>query len=310
MITILGAGGPIANQLASMLAAAGRPFRLVGRNPKPLPGGEVFVADMCDPAQAISAVAGSDIVFLLIGLKYDVAVWRESWPRVMANTIEACKRAGARLVFFDNVYMYGKVDGPMTEETPYRPSSKKGEVRAQIATSLMEEVKGGRLQALIARAADFYGPGAAHGVPDILVLGPMAKGQTPSWLANADVPHSLTFTPDAARGLLMLADSNAAWNQVWHLPTAPQPPTGRQFVEMAAEAFGTTPKVRVLRPWMLRLVGLFSSDVRESGEMLYQFEAPYLFDSSKFARQFGFAGTPYRDGVRRVAESLKTAAAR
>src|ERR1700683_1982549 len=158
MMTILGAGGPSGNELAKLQAADNTPFRLVGRNPKPVAGGALFPADLADRDQTIQAVAGSTVVHLLAGLKYDLGVWRELWPRIMANAIEACKRAGARLIFFDNVYMYGKVAGPMTENTPYAPCSKKGEIRAKIATALMNEVQGGGLRAMIARAADFYGP--------------------------------------------------------------------------------------------------------------------------------------------------------
>ena len=302
---ILGAGGPIANELAVILAAKNTPFRLVGRNPKPLTGAEVFPADLSDREQTLAAVSGSSVVYLLVGLKYDLAVWRALWPRIMANTIEACKRAQAKLIFFDNVYMYGRVDGPMTEQTPYAPCSKKGVVRAQVATALMDEVKAGNLTAMIARSADFYGPRTGHGVPNVLVFEPFAKGTTASWLVNASVPHSLTFTPDAARGVAMLAERESAWNQVWHLPTAPNPPTGKGIIEMAAAAFGVGPKYRVLSRPLLSVVGLFNPPVRESYEMLYQSDAPYLFDSTKFTKEFGFAGTPYSEGIRITADSYR-----
>ena len=223
----------------------------------------------------------------------------------MANTIEACKRAQAKLIFFDNVYMYGKVNGPMTEETPYDPCSKKGQIRAGIATTLMNEVKAGNLNAMIARSADFYGPKTQNGVPNVLVFEPLAKGSKASWLGNARAPHSLTFTPDAARGLALLADRDSAWNQVWHLPTAPAPPTGKEFIEMAAKEFGVAPKYRVLSRPMLRVAGWFNPLVRESYEMLYQSDSPYLFDSTKFATEFGFAGTPYPEGIRIAADSYK-----
>ena len=192
------------------------------------------------------------MVHLLVGLKYDLRVWQELWPRIMANTIEACKRAQASLVFFDNVYMYGKVNGPMTEETPYAPCSKKGQIRAGIATTLMNEVTAGNLNAMIARSADFYGPKTQNGVPNVLVF---EQGSKASWLVNARAPHSLTFTPDAARGLALLADRDSAWNQAWHLPTAPAPPTGKEFIEMAAKEFGVAPKYRVLSRPMLRVAG-------------------------------------------------------
>jgi nucleoside-diphosphate-sugar epimerase len=310
LTTILGAGGPIGNELAAIFASKNTPVRLVGRNPKPVAGAQTFVADLSDREQTFQAVSGSTVVCLVAGLKYDLAVWRELWPRIMANTIDACKRAQAKLVFFDNVYIYGKVDGPMTEQTPAAPCSKKGAVRAEIATELMDQVKAGNLTALIARSADFYGPNTKNGVPNVLVLEPFAKGATASWLANAAVPHSLTFTPDAARGVAMLAERESAWNQVWHLPTASNPPTGREFIELAAAAFGVRPKYRVLSRPLLRVAGLFDPVVRESYEMLYQSDAPYVFDSTKFATEFGFAGTPYPEGIRIAADSYRSSAAR
>ena len=203
----------------------------------------MFAADLADREQTIRAVAGSTVVHLLVGLKYDLGVWQELWPRIMANTIEACKRAEAKLIFFDNVYMYGKVAGPMTENTPYAPCSKKGEIRAKIATALMNEVQAGSLSAMIARSADFYGPDTQNGVPNVLVFEPFAKGAKASWLVNAAVPHSLTFIPDAARGVAMLADRESAWNQVWHLPTAPDPPTGKEFIAMAAKRIRRGPQI-------------------------------------------------------------------
>ncbi len=305
MTTILGAGGPIGTELAKILAAKGTPFRLVSRNPKPFLGAELQAADLVDEHQAIEAVAGSDLVYLLVGLKYDAAVWQELWPRIMSNTIEACKRARARLIFFDNVYMYGKVDGRMTEDTRYAPCSKKGRIRAKIATQLMEQVRAGDLTAMIARSADFYGPVTENGVPNVLVFKAFARRTRASWLVNATVPHSLTFTPDAARGIAMLAERGSAWNQVWHLPTAPNPLTGREFIETAAAEFGVAPKYRVLSRPMLRVAGWFNPLVRESYEMLYQNDSPYLFDSSKFAKEFGFAGTPYQEGIRIAAKSYQ-----
>ncbi len=306
MITILGAGGSIGNELAPLLAASGRKFRLVGRQPRAIFGGESYAADLTDSEQTAKAVEGSEVAVLAAGLKYDARVWAELWPRIMMNSVEACKRAGARLVFVDNVYMYGRVEGAMTEESPVAPCSKKGEIRARIAAALMEEVKRGALTAMIARSADFYGPGRVNGAPNLLVLEALAKGSTPAWLGNAQVPHSLTYTPDAARGVAMLTESESAWNQVWHLPTAAPAPTGAEFIAMAARAFARAPKYRVYGKPMLRMVGWFNADVRESLEMAYQNQASYLFDSSKFARAFGFAGTPYEEGVRRACEWLQS----
>jgi len=305
MITILGAGGAIGNELVKVLSAEHQPFRLVGRSPKAAPGAsETLAADLTDRDQTVRAVAGSSVVYLLVGLRYDLKVWQEMWPRIMGNTIEACKRAGAKLLFFDNVYMYGKVSGPMTEETPFNPCSKKGEIRAKIATTLVNEWKSGFLTAMIARSADFYGPDTQNAVPNLLVFEPFAKKRKASWLVNDAVPHSLTYTPDAAQSLLQLAERTAAWNQTWHVPTTPNPLTGKEFVALAAKESGAAPKYRVLSRSMLRIAGWFDPLVAESYEMLYQNDSPYLFDSGKFTREFGFAGTPYADGIRTTAASF------
>jgi len=306
MLTILGAGGAVGNQLVKLLAAKNRPFRLVGRNPRATPSAtETVAADVTDRDQTVRAVAGSDVVHLLVGLKYDRRVWQDMWPRIMSNTIEACKRAGAKLIFFDNVYMYGKVSGAMTEETAFNPCSHKGEIRAKIATMLIDEWKSGSVTAMIARSADFYGPDAQNAVPNLLVFQPLARNRKASWLVNDAVPHSFTYTPDAAQSLMQLAQRPNAWNQTWHVPTTPDPLTGKEFVALAAKAIGVLPRHRLLSRPMLRIAGWFDPLVAESYEMLYQSDRPYLFDSSKYAREFGFAGTPYVDGIRTTAAAFK-----
>src|SRR5580704_1558967 len=306
MVTILGAGGAIGSELVKELTARNEPIRLVSRNPKLVPGAaEAVAADLSNLDDTVRAVSGSRVAFLLVGLKYDITVWRSLWPRIMRNAIEAAKRANARLVFFDNVYMYGKVEGVMTEQTPFRPCSKKGEIRAQIATMLLNEMKMGNLSALIARSADFYGPHARTGLPDVLVFDKLAKGAKAGWFVNDSVKHSFTFTPDAARSLILLADNESAWDQTWHVPTAPDPPTGKQFIELAAREFGTQPKYRVLTRPMLWLAGWFDTTVRESYEMLYQYESEYIFDSTKFAKAFRFQPTSYAEGVRRTAQAYR-----
>lgn len=144
--TILGAGGVIADTLTPELISRQIPVRLVSRHPKaPLPGTTTVAADLTDASQALQAITGSSIVYLCIGLPYNYSIWRQQWPRIMDNTISACQKTNARLIFFDNVYMYGKTDGPMTEETPYDPSSRKGDLRARLATQVMSEVRKGNI---------------------------------------------------------------------------------------------------------------------------------------------------------------------
>jgi len=310
-VAILGAGGAIGSELLKQLAGRKLRIRLVGRYPKMISGAaEVVAADLSDPDATLKAISGSSVAYLVAGLKYDLKLWREVWPRIMQNTIEAAKCAKARLVFLDNVYMYGKVNGVMTEDTPFHPSSKKGEVRAQIATMLLNEMKNGTLRALIARAADFYGPNTSTGIPNVLVFDNMAKDKKAMWLMNDSRKHSLSFTLDIARSLVLLANTESAWNQTWHVPTAPNPPSGKEFIRMAADEFHVAPKYRVLNRAMVWGAGWFDSNIREVYEMLYQYDSDYVFDSTKFTRAFGLQPTTYAEGIHITAQSYPRAAQR
>ena len=301
MHTILGAGGVIGNELTRELLARGEKVRCASRRARPHPGAaEVVGADLTDAAQTLAAVQGSRVVYLVAGLAYRTAVWEEQWPRVMRNVIGACQHTGARLVFFDNVYMYGRVAGAMTEATPFNPCSRKGEVRARIATQLLEAIKAGTVTALIARAADFYGPRCATSVVNLLVVDRLAAGSPALWMVNDRVPHSLTWTPDAARGVALLAATESAWNQTWHLPTAAPAQTGAGIVAAVAQALGVPAKHMTAGRMMLRALSLFNADIRSSLEMLYQNEFPYEFDSTKFNRAFGFTPTAYAEGIRQA----------
>ena len=302
--TILGAGGAVADALTRELLQHRLPVRLVSRHPAPRTDVTCLAADLTDPAQALQAVTGSAVVYLCVGLKYDFRIWRRDWPRIINNTIAACERTQAKLIFFDNVYMYGRVEGPMTEETPYDPSSRKGDLRARLATQIMSEVRKGNITAIIARAADFYGPGTGKtSIPDVLVFQRLLKGQRPQWLINAATLHSLTYVPDTARALVLLGTDTNSWNQVWHLPTAAPAITGEAFIKEAARILGKQPSCQLLPAWMIRLGGLFDRTTAELYEMLYQYAYDYQFDSTKFEKAYNFTPTSYEEGIKTTALS-------
>ena len=306
MQTILGANGAIGVELAKSLPQYTDRIMLVSRTPKKVnPNDEVVSADLTIAEQTRKAVEGSEIAYLTAGLKYDISVWRSQWPVIMENVIEACKKHNTKLVFFDNVYMYGKVDGWMTEETPVHPTSKKGEVRVLIAEMLMNEVKKGNLQALIARSADFYGNNTATSVVGMLVFENLKKGKKAQWLINDRAKHSQTYVPDAGKATALLGNSANAYNQVWHLPTDRNALTGKEFIEKVAKEFGVEPRYSILSKWMLQMAGLFNVVIRESIEMLYQSASDYLFDSSKFERTFSFKTTTYEEGIRETVRYLR-----
>ncbi len=301
--TILGANGTIATELIPILQSSGEKIRLVSRNPKKIDGTEIIAADVLNREQVFQAVKGSDIVYLLVGLQYSIKVWRTSWPAIMRNTIDACKTYNAKLVFFDNVYMYGKVKGKMTESTPFNPCSEKGKVRAEIDEMLLKEMKSGSLKAIIAKAADFYGPRATNtSGPYIMIFDRLKKGKSAQCFMNANQIHTYTFTPDAARGLYMLAITESAYGQTWHLPSALPAITVNDFITIAAKYMNVKAKVQVLPKWLVSIVGLFVPIMKEMNEMLYQNEFPYEFDSSKFEKAFQFKPTSYEEGIRQTVE--------
>jgi nucleoside-diphosphate-sugar epimerase len=306
MQTILGAGGPIGNELAKALTKYTSEIRLVSRKPEKVnPTDELVVADLLKPEEVKKAVQGSTVVYLTAGLPYSLKVWKESWPKIMGNVIDACKAYQTRLVFFDNIYMYGPdfLNG-MTEETPIVPPSKKGKVRAKIADMLMDEVKKGGLTALIARAADFYGPG--HQNTSMLtetVIKPLSKGKKANWLSSVNYKHSFTYTPDAGKATALLGNTEDAYNQVWHLPTAANPFTGKEWIGAVAREMGVGAKYQSAPKAIVWLAGLFIPVMKEMVEMMYQYDRDYVFDSSKFEGRFGFKPTPYIDGIKEVIAS-------
>ena len=304
MQTILGANGVIANNVAKCLPHYTDKIRLVSRHPKKVnPSDELRAADLLDKDQTSSAVEGSEVVYLTAGLTYNTATWRKQWPLIMSNVIEACKKHKAKLVFFDNVYCYGRVNGWMTEETPIRPSSKKGEVRAAIANKILDEVKQGNVTALIARAPDFYGPHSPLSFLNVMVFENYAKGKKAQLMISDQYKHSLIYTPDAGQATALLGNTPSAFNQVWHLPTDSNPLTMKEIAGLAAVEFGAKPSYMILQRWMLQMAGLFSGVIKESVEMLYQNDSDYLFSSSKFDKAFDFKTTRYREGIVETAKA-------
>jgi nucleoside-diphosphate-sugar epimerase len=306
MQTILGSTGIIGTELAKALIQYTDKIRLVSRNPKRVnPTDQIVVADLLNPQQVLTSVEGSEVVYLTVGLEYKIRVWQSQWPVIMQNVIEACKIHKAKLVFFDNVYAYGLVKGWMKEDTLINPTSKKGEVRAQIAQMIMSEVERGHLDAIIARAADFYGPNTPLSFATVTVFHNLKKGKTAQWFIDENKKHSMTYTPDAGKATALLGNTNSAYNQVWHLPTDKNVLTGKEFIGLAAKLFGVEPKYSILKKWMVQIVGYFIPVVKESWEMLYQNEYDYLFDSTKFEKTFNFKPTSYPDGIAETVKSMR-----
>lgn len=306
MQTIIGSGGAIGVELAKALTEYTNDIRLVSRNPKKVNSTDnLFPADVTNFQELEKAVKGSEVVYVTVGFPYSYTIWNEKWPKFIADLIGICQNESCKLVFFDNIYMYGEehLNG-MTEETPINPPSKKGVIRKEIAQMILDGVKAGTLKALIARSADFYGPSIENSsLLTETVFKPLSKGKKANWLGGDNYKHSFTYTVDAAKATAILGNTDAAYGQVWHLPTASNPPNGKQWVEMIAKGLGVKPRYQVASKFMVRILGLFMPIMRETVEMVYQYDRDYVFDSSKFEREFDFKPTSYEAGIDAVVKA-------
>jgi len=303
MQVILGSGGVIGNGLAKNLPRYTDRIRLVSRHPSAInKNDDLVTADLTDYAQTEKAIENAEVAYLVLGMQYKLEVWQRDWPKVMTNTINACKKFNTKLVFFDNVYSYGKVDGWMTENTPLNPSSKKGEVRAKIAEQLINEYKNGNIKGMIVRSADFNGPTQFTFLYP-LVYDKIRNGKKAQWFLNARVKHSLTYSADAAKATALLGNTPDAYNRTWHSPSDKNALTGEEFIRTVEEMYNKNSGYIVLKKWMLQLTGLFVPIIREMIEMLYQYESDYLFDGSDFENRF-FKATPVKKSIEETINDL------
>lgn len=300
MQTILGASGQIGQELARSLK---RNFtddiRLVSRNPRKVNDTDrLHRADLLDSAQTMSAVEGSDIVYLTAGLPMDTKLWVEQWPVMMRNVIEACAAHGVRLVFFDNTYMYPQTAEPHTESMRFEPNGDKGRVRAAIANDLLEAMAQGRVNAMICRGPEFYGPGKTQSITNSAILEPLRNGKAARVFLRDDTLRSLIFTPDASRAMALLGNTEDAYGQTWHLPCDDHRLTYRDLISLAARILATEPRYSVLRHWQLRLAGLFNPTIRDAAELLPRYAQDNIFVSDKFRARFpDFQVTSFAEGL-------------
>jgi nucleoside-diphosphate-sugar epimerase len=289
--------GPLGTALTKQLVAEGKRVRVINRSGQAqVPAGvEVAKGDATDPASTRAVCTGATVVYNCANAPY--TQWPAIFPKIQAGIIEGAASASARLISAENVYMYGEVHGPMTDETPYNAHTRKGRVRAEMATALLEAHRSGKVRAAIGRASDYYGPGVLDSMAGDRVFYPVLTGQKVSLLGSLDVPHTLTYIDDFARGLKVLGEREEALGQVWHTPNA-ETLTMRQFLTLVFEEAQHTPNMGTIPSILLKGLGLFDPMLREVAEMLYEFEQPFVVDHSKYEHTFGNHSTPHRTAIR------------
>ena len=304
--TVIGASGAVGKALIAELKNLSRPIRAVSRSLQ-LEGVETVAADALSKDEIYRAISGSSHVYLCLGLPYDTRVWRRDWPIVMQNVLGACIAYDARLIFLDNIYSYGPtpLQVPFDERHTQKPPSKKGQVRKQVLDFLSVAMKENRLQAVIGRAADFYGPHANNSLFYISYLDRMLEGKAPQSIGSPGIKHTYTNVSDVGRALVALALSPDTYGQAWHLPVGP-PITIEEMTELFNQALGTSHKVSFLPPFMRILLSLFIKPLREMKEMMYQFEEEYQMSWEKFRTQFpDFKVSTYEQGIREMIDSFQ-----
>lgn len=310
MQTILGANGQIGRELAIHLKQGfTSDIRLVSRRPQKVnDSDQLFSADLLDAEQTMRAVEGSEIVYLTAGLPMDTALWVAQWPILMRNVIDACAAHGAKLVFFDNTYMYPQTAEPQTEDTVFQPYGDKGRVRAAIARELLAAMAEKRVQAVICRAPEFYGPGLTQSITNTIIIDNLKAGKKPKVFLRDDTLRTLIYTPDASRAMALLGNTPDAYGQTWHLPCDDHRLTYRQFIALAAGIFGAEADYTVLKAWQLKLAGLFSARVRDAAELLPRYRVDNIFISDKFKQRFPeFRVTTFALGLTTIRDEARNA---
>lgn len=306
MHVILGAGGAISDNLCACLQSDHQEIRLVSRRATPSIYGECFSADLISGEGLETALRHAETAYLLVGLPYQLSYWRAHWPALVKKVIDACAAQGTKLVFLDNIYMLSKETmSHMTESSATDPSSEKGKVRLAVDRLILEAMSSGRLQACIARSADFYGymqPNKSLLLD--LVIRKMVQGKKPQWMYTIDRKHSFSYTPDIGRALATLGQSPKSWGEIWNVPTAPAM-TLSDIIRFLNQQLGHSLKAQVMGEGMLTLIRLFIPALAEMKELKYQLTSDYILDSSKFEQAFGIKPTPMEQGLTAVIQQIR-----
>ena len=289
--------GQVGRALAAHLVGLGVPVRIVSRH-RPsarLEGVEWRAADATNPDAATGAAKGAAVLYQCLNAPY--TDWPRQFPPLQRGVLDAAERNDALLVTLENVYGYGPTEGaPMTEGLPLAATTVKGRTRAAMSQQLLDAADAGRVRIAIGRASDFFGAGATESSLGERVFGNAVAGKPADFIGNPDLPHTYSYIPDIAAGLAMLGTDERAVGGVWHLP-GPETVTTRQLLELVAGDVGHPVGVRSLPKLAVRALGLFNPTIRELVELSYEFEQPFVLDTTKYQSTFGTDATPLATAI-------------
>jgi len=294
--------GPLGMAVMRALATKGETVRMVNRSGRadvPL-NVQVVAADAYNSDSAHEACQGAKVVYQCAKPPYHE--WPQKFPTLQANILDAAAGVGAKLIIGENLYMYGEVPNrPITEDLPLVATTRKGLTRVQMAEAALTAQRSGKVQVAIGRGSDFFGPGVVDSAIGERAFLPALQGKTASLVGNIDLPHTYTFINDLGKALVILGEHDEALGQVWHVPNA-ETLTTRQFMTIVFEEIGKPPQMSGMGKLMMRIGGIFNIGARETVEMMYEFEKPFIVDSSKFEHTFSERATPHREAIRQTIE--------
>ena len=296
---VLGTGA-IGRAVMEELLKRGESVRMVNRSGKMLevPAGvEVIASDLYDPANVREVTRGAKVVYQAAQPNYNQ--WPEKFPLLQKSIIDGLTGSNAKLVIVENLYMYGDTDGKsMTEDTPYNAHTRKGRTRAEISRAAFSAHKEGRVKVTSARGGNFFGPWGTDSTMGARAFYPLLHGKAAQLIGRTDLPHTHTYVNDFGRALVILGERVEADGQAWHVPNDQPMMTQAELVRMFAEGAGVEPKMSSMGKFMMAIGGLFIPEAKESVEMMYEFDKPFIVDSSRFEKTFGMKATPMREAIR------------
>lgn len=293
---VMGAGA-VGQNTAQELVAAGHEVALVSRSGRGghLAGVEAVSADATDVNRVAELARGAEALVNALNPP-DYSAWDRDWPPLAASLLGAAERTGAGLVIVGNLYGYGRVEGPMTADTPLRPNGHKGELRVRMWEDALAAQAAGRVRVTELRASDYTGPGIGGRMSMLqeLVIAPVVRHR-PVWLlvGDPDAAHTWTDVRDTAKLAAVLAQDDRAWGRAWHVPSAPARSMRAVAGEVAALVGRTPGAVRAIPAPVVRALGLAVPFLREMGETRHQFDRDFVLDSSETEQVFGLAPTPW-----------------
>ncbi len=300
--------GPLARAVAAEVLRQGEAVRMVNRSGKmeDAPAGvEVAAADLTNPAAVREVVKTGSVAYQCAQPPY--YRWVEEFPGMQNAILEGLTGSGVRLVLAENLYMYGDLEGqPIHEGLPYKAHTKKGKIRAEMALAALDAHRLGNVWVTMGRGSDFFGPWALGSSMGERVFYPAIQGKSAQLTGRTDLPHSHTYIGDFGKALVTLGSSDLAGGQAWHVPNDQPTITQGDFVRLVFNELGMPPKISSMGKLMMRIGGLFVPEAKEMVEMMYEFEKPFIVDSSKFEKTFGWKATPLAESIRETVTWYKT----